>query len=57
MLTSVPFSYFAPSDIANNIRSDDITIEVIFFGEGVDNRNMSINKEASALAENAKPKL
>lgn len=45
-----------PSPYSRRYR-DDITIEVIFFGEGEDNRSMSVNKEASALADNIKPKL
>lgn len=41
----------------NCLSSDDVTVEVIFFGEGPDNRTISINEEASAAEEAAKPKL
>ena len=37
--------------------SDDVTVEVIFFGEGPDSRNISINTEASAAEEQQKAKL
>jgi pyruvate dehydrogenase phosphatase len=37
--------------------SDDLTVEVIFFGESANTGSVSINEEASAMAENAKPKL
>lgn len=36
---------------------DDITVEVIFFGDGPDNGAISINKEASASDEALKAKL
>lgn len=39
------------------IISDDITVEVIFFGESVNDGSVTINKEATASAESAKPKL
>lgn len=37
--------------------SDDITVEVIFFGEGPDTRTITVNKEASASDEPQKAKL
>jgi len=36
---------------------DDLTVEVIFFGEGEATGTVMLNKEASASAEAAKPKL
>jgi pyruvate dehydrogenase phosphatase len=36
---------------------DDLTVEVIFFGEGEATGTVTLNKEASASAEAAKPKL
>jgi pyruvate dehydrogenase phosphatase len=60
----VPIFLFIPPrfkstvhQLTSSVSSDDITVEVIFFGEGVDTRNVSINEEASAMAEDAKPKL
>jgi pyruvate dehydrogenase phosphatase len=41
----------------NWICSDDITVEVIFFGESTDDRSVSVNKEASAVAEPVQSKL
>jgi pyruvate dehydrogenase phosphatase len=37
--------------------SDDVTVEVIFFGESTDNRTISVNEEASASEEKVKAKL
>ncbi|KAL1968890.1 hypothetical protein VTN77DRAFT_1251 [Rasamsonia byssochlamydoides] len=45
-----------PSPYSRRYR-DDITVEVIFFGEGPDDRKVSINEEASASRENPKAKL
>ncbi|KAH8697155.1 phophatase 2C family protein [Talaromyces proteolyticus] len=45
-----------PSPYSRRYR-DDITVEVIFFGESVDDRSVAVNKEASASTEPAKPKL
>ncbi|KKK27091.1 hypothetical protein ARAM_000003 [Aspergillus rambellii] len=45
-----------PSPYSRRYR-DDVTVEVIFFGEGPDNRTVSINEEASASEENVKAKL
>jgi len=42
---------------ANKLGRDDITVEVIFFGEGPDTREVSINKEASASEDSTKAKL
>lgn len=39
------------------ISRDDITVEVIFFGESANDGSVTINKEATASAESAKPKL
>lgn len=36
---------------------DDLTVEVIFFGEGETTGTVTLNKEASASAEMAKAKL
>lgn len=36
---------------------DDLTVEVIFFGEGTANGNVTLNKEASASASEPKAKL
>jgi pyruvate dehydrogenase phosphatase len=36
---------------------DDLTVEVIFFGEGDNNGNVSINTEASASNHGVQPKL
>lgn len=41
---------------ANEI-SDDVTVEVIFFGESSDTRLIAINEEASASEEKVKAKL
>jgi hypothetical protein len=38
---------------ANTISSDDLTVEVIFFGEGPASGNVTLNKEASASASPA----
>ncbi|EAU36206.1 conserved hypothetical protein [Aspergillus terreus NIH2624] len=45
-----------PSPYSRRYR-DDVTVEVIFFGEGPDNRTISINEEASASEETPKAKL
>ncbi|KAA8644810.1 hypothetical protein EYZ11_009334 [Aspergillus tanneri] len=45
-----------PSPYSRRYR-DDVTVEVIFFGEGPDTRSISINEEASASEENVKAKL
>lgn len=37
--------------------SDDITVEVIFFGQGPDLRTVEINKDASASEDQPKAKL
>lgn len=37
--------------------SDDVTVEVIFFGESPDTRTISVNEEASASEEAYKAKL
>jgi pyruvate dehydrogenase phosphatase len=36
---------------------DDLTVEVIFFGEGVANGSVTLNRDASAPAPEIKPKL
>jgi pyruvate dehydrogenase phosphatase len=36
---------------------DDLTVEVIFFGEGSPNGSVTLNKEASAAASEPKAKL
>lgn len=36
---------------------DDLTVEVIFFGEGAATGNVTLNKEATAPASDAKAKL
>ncbi|KAF2710599.1 protein serine/threonine phosphatase 2C [Pleomassaria siparia CBS 279.74] len=36
---------------------DDLTVEVIFFGEGAVTGNVTLNKEASAVVPEAKPRL
>lgn len=36
---------------------DDLTVEVIFFGEGITTGNVTLNKEASAPAPEVKAKL
>ncbi|KAL4808504.1 phosphatase 2C-like domain-containing protein [Aspergillus unguis] len=45
-----------PSPYSRRYR-DDVTVEVIFFGESSDNRTVSINEEASASEEKVKAKL
>ncbi|EEA27810.1 [Pyruvate dehydrogenase [acetyl-transferring]]-phosphatase 1, mitochondrial [Talaromyces marneffei ATCC 18224] len=45
-----------PSPYSRRYR-DDITVEVIFFGESANDGSVTINKEATASAETAKPKL
>ncbi|KAL4821660.1 phosphatase 2C-like domain-containing protein [Aspergillus spinulosporus] len=45
-----------PSPYSRRYR-DDVTVEVIFFGESPDNRTISINEEASASEGNVKAKL
>ncbi|PWY76239.1 phophatase 2C family protein [Aspergillus heteromorphus CBS 117.55] len=45
-----------PSPYSRRYR-DDVTVEVIFFGEGPDLRTITVNEEASASEENAKAKL
>ncbi|KAL4881444.1 protein phosphatase [Aspergillus karnatakaensis] len=45
-----------PSPYSRRYR-DDVTVEVIFFGQGTDNRTISINEEASASKEKPKAKL
>jgi pyruvate dehydrogenase phosphatase len=37
--------------------SDDLTVEVIFFGDGEATGTVKLNKEASAAAQDIKPKL
>lgn len=39
------------------ISSDDVTVEVIFFGESPDTRTITVNQEASASEEVLKAKL
>lgn len=43
--------------MATNIDRDDLTVEVIFFGEGENRGNVTVNKEASASAADIKAKL
>ncbi|PGH00247.1 hypothetical protein AJ79_08261 [Helicocarpus griseus UAMH5409] len=45
-----------PSPYSRRYR-DDLTVEVIFFGDGPDSGNITLNTEASATANNSKPKL
>ncbi|KAF2278044.1 protein serine/threonine phosphatase 2C [Westerdykella ornata] len=45
-----------PSPFSRRYR-DDLTVEVIFFGEGPDNGNVTLNKEASAPDPEVKAKL
>ncbi|KAJ5585197.1 uncharacterized protein N7459_004997 [Penicillium hispanicum] len=45
-----------PSPYSRRYR-DDVTVEVIFFGQGPDSRTVELNKEASAAEENPKAKL
>ena len=45
-----------PSPYSRRYR-DDVTVEVIFFGEGPDSRTISVNTEASASEEKQKAKL
>ncbi|KAL4997182.1 phosphatase 2C-like domain-containing protein [Aspergillus recurvatus] len=45
-----------PSPYSRRYR-DDVTVEVIFFGESPDNRTISINEEASASEEKVNAKL
>ncbi|KAF2185406.1 protein serine/threonine phosphatase 2C [Zopfia rhizophila CBS 207.26] len=45
-----------PSPFSRRYR-DDLTVEVIFFGEGSVTGNVTLNKEASAPAPEVKPKL
>ncbi|KAJ5085526.1 hypothetical protein N7532_010297 [Penicillium argentinense] len=45
-----------PSPYSRRYR-DDVTVEVIFFGQGPDSRTVAINKEATAEQEAAKAKL
>lgn len=42
---------------ANTDPSDDVTVEVIFFGDSQDTRTIAVNKEASASEEPVKAKL
>lgn len=42
---------------ANQKFRDDVTVEVIFFGQGPDSRTVEVNKEASAAEETPKSKL
>lgn len=46
-----------PAAEANAAGSDDLTVEVIFFGEGDSNGSVVVNKEASASAQDIKSKL
>ncbi|BCS24659.1 type 2C protein phosphatase ptcF [Aspergillus puulaauensis] len=45
-----------PSPYSRRYR-DDVTVEVIFFGDSPDSRTVSVNEEASASEENVKAKL
>ncbi|KAL3472763.1 protein phosphatase [Aspergillus californicus] len=45
-----------PSPYSRRYR-DDVTVEVIFFGDGPDGRTVSVNEEASASEEKAKARL
>ncbi|PZC90856.1 PTC1, serine threonine protein phosphatase [Pyrenophora tritici-repentis] len=45
-----------PSPFSRRYR-DDLTVEVIFFGEGAGTGNVTLNKEASAAEPEVKPKL
>ncbi|PGH07815.1 hypothetical protein GX51_01525 [Blastomyces parvus] len=45
-----------PSPYSRRYR-DDLTVEVIFFGEGPDSGDVTLNTEASANASESKPKL
>lgn len=55
-LISMPFT---PSTVKLTRSSDDVTVEVIFFGQGPDSRTgiVEINEEASASEEPPKAKL
>lgn len=39
------------------IFSDDLTVEVIFFGEGENNGSVSVNQDASASIHKIPPRL
>jgi len=39
------------------VHSDDLTVEVIFFGNGEKTGDVKINEEASANIKDVKPKL
>jgi hypothetical protein len=41
----------------NDLFSDDLTVEVIFFGNGEKSGDVVVNKEASASASNVQAKL
>jgi pyruvate dehydrogenase phosphatase len=43
--------------VVANVRRDDLTVEVIFFGEGAANGSVTLNRDASAAAPEAKAKL
>ena len=51
------FGSFISRHFANSVSSDDITVEVIFFGQGPDSRTVEINREASASEQAPKAKL
>lgn len=55
------YRYVNPSaalgDCSSHNHRDDLTVTVIFFGEGDATGNVDINKEASAVASGTKPKL
>lgn len=44
-------------NILLTLHRDDLTVEVIFFGEGAANGTVILNKEASAAAPEPKAKL
>jgi hypothetical protein len=44
-------------EIYAHIARDDLTVEVIFFGDEKAEGNVTMNSEASAAARAAKPKL
>lgn len=43
--------------ILTKVPSDDLTVEVIFFGNGEKTGDVVVNKEATAMAGDIKPKL
>lgn len=56
-MSNILFVGFSLRPLLISLFSDDVTVEVIFFGQGPDSRTVEVNQEATAPEEPVKSKL